>query len=138
MSFGVKPHGKIEKLPCGGTEEIVPPGDNVERAGGIGKREEEQVAAVVLPRDGDGRDDGEAKSGGDKIFDALLVVQPCGDMERVCLQSGSAEKIIERWLPLPFSRSRSGCDCKSAASGIFCALAAENSGVFGAMSTMVS
>ena len=36
----------------------------------------------------------EAKSGGDKIFDALLVVQPCGDMERVCLQSGSAEKII--------------------------------------------
>ena len=94
MSFGVKPHGKIEKLPCGGTEEIVPPGDNVERAGGIGKRENEQVAAVALPRDGDGRDDGEAKSGGDKIFDALLVVQPCGDMERVCLQSGSAEKII--------------------------------------------
>ena len=51
MSFGVKPHGKIEKLPCGGTEEIVPPGDNVERAGGIGKREEEQVAAVALYHD---------------------------------------------------------------------------------------
>lgn len=94
MSFGVKPHGKIEKLPCGGTEEIVPPGDNVEGARGVGEWENEQVAAVALPRDGDGRDDGEAKSGGDKIFDALLVVQPCGNMERVCLQSGSAEKII--------------------------------------------
>lgn len=46
----------------------MPPGDNVERAGGIGKREEEQVAAVALPRDGDGRDDGEAKSGGDQDF----------------------------------------------------------------------
>ena len=72
----------------------MPPRDNVEGARGVGEWEEEQVAAVALPRDGDGRDDGEAKSGGDKIFDALLVVQPCGNMERVCLQSGSAEKII--------------------------------------------
>ena len=139
MSFGVKPHGKIEKLPCGGTEEIVPPGDNVERAGSIGKREEEQVAAVALPRDGDGRDDGEAKSGGDKIFDALRSFSRAATWSASVFSPAARRKSsAERWLPLPFSRSRSGCDCKSAASGIFCALAAENSGVFGAMSTMAS
>ena len=85
---------KVKELTRGGAEIVIFPGDDVERARGAGEREDEQVAAVALPRDGDGRDDGEAKSGGDKIFDALLVVQPCGDMERVCLQSGSAEKII--------------------------------------------
>ena len=94
MSFNVKSHRKIEKLSRGRTEEIVPPRDNVEGARGTGEREYEQVAAVALPRDGAGRNDGEAKSGGDKIFDALLIVQPRGNMERVRLQSGGAEKII--------------------------------------------
>ena len=48
MSFGVKPHGKIEKLPCGGTEEIVPPGDNVERAGGAEKIIGGTLAAAAI------------------------------------------------------------------------------------------
>ena len=85
---------KVKELTRGGAEIVIFPGDDVERARGAGEREDEQVAPAALPRDGDRRDDGKAEPGGDKIFDALLIVQPCGDAERIRLQPGGAEKFI--------------------------------------------
>ena len=121
---------KVKELTRGGAEIVIFPGDDVERARGAGEREDEQVAAVALPRDGPA---------------ATRFLMLSWSFSRAATWSASVfspaarrKSSAERWLPLPFSRSRSGCDCKSAASGIFCALAAENSGVFGAMSTMAS